>query len=124
MTEPNRTMSRTLIVTGGAGFIGSNFVHTIHELRPDWRIVNLDALTYAGNLENLTAVESWDNYRFVHGNITNAADCQAAFDAAKELGGPISVVHFAAESHVDRSIVSGLPFVEANVCGTQVLLDV
>lgn len=122
--DPIPTMSKTLIVTGGAGFIGSNFVHTIHELRPDWKVVNMDALTYAGNLENLTAVESWENYAFVHGDIQKTADCEAAFAKAAELGGEVSVVHFAAESHVDRSIESGLPFVQTNVDGTQVLLDV
>ena len=117
-------MTKTLIVTGGAGFIGANFVHTIRAERPDWRIVNLDALTYAGNLENLTEIEGDEVYRFVHGDITKPEDVGLAFDAAEAFGGPISVVHFAAESHVDRSIVSGLPFVMANVAGTQVLLDV
>jgi len=117
-------MTKTLIITGGAGFIGSNFVQTIHELRPDWRIVNLDALTYAGNLENLTEIEGTDGYTFVHGDITKPDDVRRAFDAAEAFGGPISVVHFAAGSHVDRSIISGLPFVEANVAGTQVMLDV
>jgi dTDP-glucose 4,6-dehydratase len=117
-------MTRTLIVTGGAGFIGSNFVHVLCASRPQWRIVNLDALTYAGNLENLTAVEKRPTYRFVHGDITVRADVERAFDAARALDGGVSVVHFAAESHVDRSIQSGLPFVQANVLGTQVLLDV
>ena len=117
-------MTKTLIVTGGAGFIGSNFVLMLAEDRPDWNIVNLDALTYAGNLENLTAVEGKDGYTFVHGDITIAADVERAFDEASKLGGEISMIHFAAESHVDRSIASGLPFVETNVCGTQVLLDV
>ena len=116
-------MTRTLIVTGGAGFIGSNFIHTLVSSRPTWKIVNLDALTYAGNLENLTAIEKHPGYTFVHGDITRAADVERAFAAARELGGPISVVHFAAESHVDRSIQSGLPFVNTNVLGTQVVLD-
>jgi dTDP-glucose 4,6-dehydratase len=114
-------MKRTCIVTGGAGFIGSNFVHMLARERADWRIVNLDALTYAGNLENLTEVESHPGYTFVHGDITVRADVEKAFDAAQ---GAVSVVHFAAESHVDRSIVSGLPFVTTNVLGTQVMLDV
>jgi dTDP-glucose 4,6-dehydratase len=104
-------MSKTLLVTGGAGFIGSNFVHLLVEQRPDWRVVNLDALTYAGNLENLTSVEGHPNYDFVH-----ACDADGSRD-------PITVVHFAAESHVDRSIESGLEFVTTNVTGTQVLLD-
>jgi dTDP-glucose 4,6-dehydratase len=116
-------MSRTLIVTGGAGFIGSNFVLALRASRPDWRIVNLDALTYAGNLENLAGVEDDPGYVFVQGDITRREDVDKAFDAAAELGGPISVVHFAAESHVDRSSQSGLPFVVTNVLGTQVLVD-
>jgi dTDP-glucose 4,6-dehydratase len=114
-------MTRTCIVTGGAGFIGSNFVHMLARDRADWRIVNLDALTYAGNLENLTEVEGSPNYTFVHGDITRREDVERAFDAAT---GAVSVVHFAAESHVDRSIISGLPFVNTNVLGTQVMLDV
>jgi len=117
-------MNTTVLVTGGAGFIGSNFVHMLVELRPDWRIVNLDALTYAGNRENLAAVEDRKGYRFVHGDIRKEEDVEAAFAAAKGAPGDrLLVVHFAAESHVDRSIVSGLPFVTTNVVGTQVLLD-
>jgi dTDP-glucose 4,6-dehydratase len=114
-------MSKTVLVTGGAGFIGSNFIHTLVELRPDWRIVNLDALTYAGNLENLTSVEDHPGYTFVHGDIRETADVKRAFEAAGEVD---VLVHFAAESHVDRSIESGIPFVTSNVVGTQVLLDV
>jgi dTDP-glucose 4,6-dehydratase len=116
-------MVRTLIVTGGAGFIGSNFLHTLRAARPPWRIVNLDALTYAGNLENLSEIERDPGYVFVQGDITLRDDVERAFDAARDLGGPVSVVHFAAESHVDRSIHSGLPFVRTNVLGTQVLID-
>ena len=112
----------TLLVTGGAGFIGSNFVHLIVAERPDWRVVNLDALTYAGNLENLTEVEGHAGYEFVHGDIVKEEDVRRAFAACGD--GPVSVVHFAAESHVDRSILSGLPFVQTNVVGTQILLDV
>lgn len=119
-------MKATLIVTGGAGFIGSNLVHLILRERPEWRVVNLDLLTYAGNLENLSAIEDDPRYRFVQGDIAEAADVERAFDVAAELGGdaPLLVAHLAAESHVDRSIVSGLPFVRTNVLGTQVLLDV
>ncbi len=113
---------RTILVTGGAGFIGANFVHALVELRPDWRIVNLDALTYAGNLENLTEVEGNPNYTFVHGDITSTDDVSKAFDACGD-DAPVSVVHFAAESHVDRSIHWPLPSVQTNVIGTQVLLD-
>lgn len=115
-------MTRTLIVTGGAGFIGSNFVHMLAEDRPDWRVINLDSLTYAGNLENLTAVEGRDDYQFVHGDICSPEDVRRAFEAGGD-DQPVSVVHFAAESHVDRSIQSGVPFVKSNVVGTQVLLD-
>jgi dTDP-glucose 4,6-dehydratase len=116
-------MTRTLIVTGGAGFIGSNFLQMLAEDRGDWRLVNLDSLTYAGNLENLTQLEDREGYHFVHGDVANTADVERAFAAAGD-DQPISVVHFAAESHVDRSILSGLPFVQSNVIGTQVLLDV
>ena len=111
---------RSILVTGGAGFIGSNFVHLLLGERADWQVVNLDALTYAGNLENLTEVENEPSYEFVHGDITVEADVRRALDACTA---PVSVVHFAAESHVDRSILSGMPFVNANVVGTQVLLD-
>ena len=113
--------NKTCLVTGGAGFIGSNFVQLLAESRPDWKVVNFDALTYAGNLENLTSVESKEGYTFVHGDVTNAEDVDKAFAACGD--GPLYVVHFAAESHVDRSIHSGLPFVQTNVSGTQVLLD-
>jgi dTDP-glucose 4,6-dehydratase len=118
-------MTQTVLVTGGAGFIGSNFLHFLARERPDWKLVNLDALTYAGNLENLTALERHPGYAFVRGDITVEEDVAAAFERAQELGGdgPLSVVHFAAESHVDRSILSGLPFVRTNVLGTQVLVD-
>ncbi|MBL8800579.1 MAG: dTDP-glucose 4,6-dehydratase [Planctomycetes bacterium] len=116
-------MKRTVLVTGGAGFIGSNFVLMLAAQRPDWNIVNLDALTYAGNLENLKSLEGRPSHVFVHGDITRPEDVNRAFDAAKRFGGPVSVVHFAAESHVDRSILSGLPFVQTNVVGTQILLD-
>ncbi len=115
-------MSTTCLVTGGAGFIGSNFVHMLAELRPQWRIVNLDALTYAGNLENLEGLRTRATYSFVHGDITREADVERAFEACRGAS-PLLVVHFAAESHVDRSIQSGLPFVNTNVGGTQVLLD-
>jgi dTDP-glucose 4,6-dehydratase len=116
-------MGNSILVTGGAGFIGSNFVHMLLESRPGWRVVNLDALTYAGNRENLASVEGNPAYRFVHGDIRREEDVELAFAAAREGGGTLSVVHFAAESHVDRSIESGLPFVTTNVAGTQILLD-
>ncbi|MCA8968102.1 MAG: GDP-mannose 4,6-dehydratase, partial [Planctomycetes bacterium] len=114
--------TKAVLLTGGAGFIGSNFVHMLRELRPGWRVVNLDALTYAGNLENLKELESVPEYAFVHGDVRRPEDVERALDAA---GAPeeLAVVHMAAESHVDRSIQGGLPFVETNVLGTQVLLD-
>ncbi len=111
---------RSILVTGGAGFIGSNFLHLLGEVRPDWRVVNLDALTYAGNLENLSRLEGRAGYAFVRGDITLESDVERAFQAC---AGPVSVLHFAAESHVDRSIQSGVPFVRTNVLGTQILLD-
>lgn len=107
----------TVFVTGGAGFIGSNFVHLLRRERPDWDIVNFDALTYAGNLANLEAIDTSPKYRFVHGDIR---DREALLPA---LEGCEFVVHFAAESHVDRSINDCGPFVSTNVVGTQVLLD-
>ena len=115
-------MTEALIVTGGAGFIGSNFIHLLVRERPDWKIVNLDALTYAGNLGNLTAIENHPGYRFLRGDVAVEEDVRRAFEAAGDDA--VSVVHLAAESHVDRSIRSGLPFVRSNVMGTQVLLDV
>ena len=114
-------MTHTVLVTGGAGFIGSNFIHMLAELRPGWRVVNFDALTYAGNLENLREVEGREGYEFVRGDLVNEADVAKAIERCGD--GALSVVHMAAESHVDRSIVSGMPFVQANVVGTQVLLD-
>ncbi|MAF65766.1 MAG: dTDP-glucose 4,6-dehydratase [Planctomycetes bacterium] len=110
----------SVLVTGGAGFIGSNFIHMLCEERPELRVVNLDALTYAGNLANLTAVE--DRTHFVHGDVRSAEDVGKALDAAGE-GSKMGVVHMAAESHVDRSIIDGEAFVSTNVVGTQVLLD-
>jgi dTDP-glucose 4,6-dehydratase len=116
-------MSKTsVLVTGGAGFIGSNLVHYLAEARPDWRIVVFDALTYAGNLENLRGLEGSERFEFVRGDVAEPADVERAFDACGE--GRVLVMHLAAESHVDRSIQSGLPFVRANVLGTQVMLDV
>ncbi|MCY9517648.1 dTDP-glucose 4,6-dehydratase [Paenibacillus apiarius] len=107
-----------LLVTGGAGFIGSNFVIYMLNRYPDYKIVNVDALTYAGNLENLTDIQDNPNYRFVRADI---ADVQAMVQLFSE--GVDVVVNFAAESHVDRSILEPEIFVKTNVLGTQVLLD-
>lgn len=106
-----------LLVTGGAGFIGSNFILYWMKNYPEDEIVNLDKLTYAGNLENLTSIEKNPNYSFIHGDI---CDPDAVAKAMQDID---TVVHFAAESHVDRSISGPAEFVRTNVLGTQVLLD-
>ncbi len=110
-------MTMRILLTGGAGFIGSNFVRFVLRERPDYAIVNLDALTYSGNPENLSDLEGHDRYRFVHGNIL---DMDLATELIRECD---AVVHMAAESHVDRSIIDARPFIESNVLGTQTLLD-
>jgi len=108
-----------ILVTGGAGFIGGNFVLYMVNQYPDDIIVNLDALTYAGNLETLKSVEHKANYKFVKGDIADRDFINQLFEEEKFDW----VVNFAAESHVDRSIVNPGIFVETNVLGTQVLLD-
>lgn len=108
-----------LLVTGGAGFIGSNFINRFLALNHDCRLVNLDALTYAGNLKNLLAVEKNPRYRFVKGDIADAALVSSLL-AEERID---AVVHFAAESHVDRSITGPEIFVRTNVLGTQILLE-
>jgi dTDP-glucose 4,6-dehydratase len=108
----------TLVVTGGCGFIGSNFIRRMLAKNDDTHIVNLDALTYAGNRANLAAVEGHARYRFVHGDITDRDLVRGIFREGIE-----GVINFAAESHVDRSIHDARPFVHTNVLGTQVLLD-
>lgn len=110
---------KAILVTGGAGFIGSNFIHAFIAGNPDCRLINLDALTYAGNLANLKAVEHHPGYCFVHGDICDAA-MVARILAEERID---AVVHFAAESHVDRSISGPDVFVRTNVLGTQVLLE-
>jgi dTDP-glucose 4,6-dehydratase len=105
-----------ILVTGGAGFIGSNLVWYLREQRPDWHVVNFDALTYAGNLENLAGIDE-DGYTFVYGDVRDRQTLQGA------LEGCTHVVHMAAESHVDRSIEDSSPFITTNVQGTQNLLD-
>ncbi|HEY1494890.1 MAG TPA: GDP-mannose 4,6-dehydratase, partial [Candidatus Solibacter sp.] len=107
-----------ILVTGGAGFIGSAFVR-MAIAETDLHVVNLDKLTYAGNLENLAPVDGSDRYRFVHGDICDAALVEATL--AEER--PDAIVHFAAESHVDRSILSPEPVVRTNYNGTFTLLE-
>ncbi|WP_152395457.1 dTDP-glucose 4,6-dehydratase [Paenibacillus guangzhouensis] len=108
-----------LLVTGGAGFIGSNFVIYMVNKYPEYQIINLDALTYAGNLENLTSVQDKPNYTFIKGDIADAVKVEEIFQQHQID----VVVNFAAESHVDRSILDPGIFVQTNVMGTQVLLD-
>jgi dTDP-glucose 4,6-dehydratase len=106
---------RRVLVTGGAGFIGSNYVHWALRRHPDWKITVLDKLTYAGNVENLSAVR--DRITFLQGDIAEPRD------VAKAIEGADAVVNFAAESHVDRSLLDPAPFVRTNVEGTVMLLD-
>ncbi len=106
-----------LLVTGGAGFIGSNFVHYWLKIHPEDTVVNFDKLTYAGNLENLSDLKENPHHKFIKGDIANSDDVKGAME------GVDIVVNFAAESHVDRSIQDPAPFVLTNVVGTQVLLD-
>jgi dTDP-glucose 4,6-dehydratase len=106
-----------LLVTGGAGFIGSNFVRHVLSTHPDDQVVNLDKLTYAGNLENLRDVERDPRYRFVKGDICDAAVVREALD------GVDAIAHFAAETHVDRSNLGAADFLQTNVIGTFTLLE-
>lgn len=108
---------KTILLTGGCGFIGSNFVRFVLRHRPDCRIINLDALTYSGNAENLMDLAGEPRYRFVKGDICDAAALAPLMEEAD------CVVHMAAESHVDRSILDSRPFIVSNVLGTQTLLD-
>jgi len=110
---------RSVLVTGGAGFIGSNFIHHFLAGNPDTRVVNLDLLTYAGNLENLKGIEADPRYSFVKGDVCDA-ELVASILSREKID---AVVHFAAESHVDRSIMGPEVFVRTNVLGTQVLLE-
>ena len=107
-----------LLITGGAGFIGSNFVRYILREHPDWQVVNLDRLTYAGNLENLKDVKNDNRYRFILGDIADREPMDKLFGQDFDV-----VVNFAAESHVDRSILDASPFIRTNVQGPQVLLE-
>jgi dTDP-glucose 4,6-dehydratase len=126
MTENELSERPRLLVTGGAGFIGSSFARWMLQTYPGIPLLVLDKLTYAGNLENLAPVENLPNYRFYRGDICQEEDAQAAFTLGEQtFGGPIeAVVHFAAETHVDRSIERPEAFLRANVLGTEVMLRV
>jgi len=112
-------VQNSVVVTGGCGFIGSHFVRLLRAARPDWRVVNLDKLTYAGNLANLTDIGESGHYRFVHGDIVDSDLINGVVRDEQPWG----IVNFAAESHVDRSILDPAPFLRTNVLGAQVLLD-
>ncbi|MEY3377924.1 MAG: hypothetical protein RLZZ328_1037, partial [Bacteroidota bacterium] len=112
-------MKKNILITGGAGFIGSHVVRLMVTKYPEYQIFNLDALTYAGNLENLKDIEQSPNYHFIKANILEADSLKAIF----EKHAITDVIHLAAESHVDRSIVSPLDFVYTNVIGTVNLLN-
>jgi dTDP-glucose 4,6-dehydratase len=110
---------KCILVTGGCGFIGSNFVRVQLETYPDQSVINLDALTYAGNLENLADVENDPRYSFHRGDICDREFVESVFKSQSID----AVINFAAESHVDRSILDSGPFIQTNIVGTQVLLD-
>lgn len=109
--------SRVLFVTGGAGFIGSAFVHLVLDEFPDWRLINFDALTYAGNLDHVEGLDP-DRHRFIKGDIADKEAVLVALPSECH-----AIINFAAESHVDRSIADSAEFLRTNVIGTQVLLD-
>src|SRR5665647_2849628 len=112
-------MKKKILITGGAGFIGSHLTRLFVTKYPDYQIVNLDKLTYAGNLENLKDIENQSNYQFVKGDITDLALLKQLFEEHQFT----AVLHCAAESHVDRSITDPLAFVITNVVGTASLLQ-
>ncbi len=106
-----------ILVTGGCGFIGSHFIRVVFEKRPDWQVINLDALTYAGNLANTLDIQTHPRYRFVYGSIT---DRNLVNTLVSEVD---IVVNFAAETHVDRSLMDNEPFILTNILGVQYLID-
>jgi len=118
LTNTQDPIPKTLLVTGGAGFIGSNFIRHIRQEHPEWEITNLDKLTYAGNLENLKDIQDQPGYHFAKGDIAD----RKLVDKLVSQGFDV-IVNFAAESHVDRSILDASPFIETNVKGAQVLLE-
>ncbi|KPJ57914.1 MAG: spore coat protein [Deltaproteobacteria bacterium DG_8] len=107
-----------ILVTGGAGFIGSNFIRYIHNKYPEYQVINLDKLTYAGNLENLEDISNQSFYRFIKGDIADASLISRVLKEGVDV-----LINFAAESHVDRSIEDASSFIRTNILGTQVLLD-
>ena len=111
-------MPKKLLITGGAGFIGSNFIRYILQKYPDWEVTNLDKLTYAGNLENLSGLENEPRYHFSKGDIANREQIAEILKQGFDI-----IVNFAAESHVDRSILNPTPFIETNINGSHVLLE-
>ncbi len=111
-------MKKKLLVTGGAGFIGSHFIRRFFRTHPDWQVVNFDKLTYAGNVANLREFDSHPIYRFIQGDICEFQDIE------KACAGADAVVHFAAETHVDRSIDNAEDFLKTNISGTRNVLEV
>ena len=107
-----------LLITGGAGFIGSNFIRYVLEEHPQWEVTNLDKLTYAGNLDNLKDIGNEPRYHFIKGDIADRELVDSLLNHGFD-----TIINFAAESHVDRSILDASPFVETNIKGTQVLLE-
>ena len=112
-------MSKNVLITGGAGFIGSHLVRLFVDKYKDYSIVNYDLLTYAGNLENISDIEKADNYSFVKGDICDSVLLKEVFEKF-EIN---AVIHLAAESHVDRSITDPLSFINTNIIGTATLMN-
>ena len=112
--------SKTILISGGAGFIGSNFIYYLLQTHSDYKILNFDKLTYAANLSNLQDISDEDRYLFIHGDIVDRALLEEMFHRFDVRG----VIHFAAESHVDNSIAGPDVFIQSNVNGTFTLLDV